>query len=274
MVGLTGWIVSLGWQAVLASRLEAPPEDPAEALARIFPVFIGVPILIVLFLVLHAGGCLAVTAAAEDLYLGRPTGAGAAVRKSWRRTLPASVTSLICTILSTVGFMLCCLPGFAVSAILVLSVPLVYLEKRSIMSAIERSSTMTMRSRGPGPPLESHWLRALGIGLVVFAVYYALTLFSQLPLLALSVLPLLGHRTYPTALGPQPLPLSMLLPLQIVCTLIQGLFFAIIFIPWTLLYYDIRIRREGLGSEPEITEDGNPPPFAGAPPGPGDVQSP
>ena len=53
----------------------------------------------------------------------------------------------------------------------------------------------------------------------------------------------------PTAFGSQFLPLAVLLPLQLLASLIQGTFVAIGIIPWTVVYYDIRTRHEGLDLE-------------------------
>jgi hypothetical protein len=139
--------------------------------------------------------------------------------------------------------------------VLVLAVPVVFLERLSLLPAIRRSTELIMR-RGPtGFTLEAGWMRTTVIAFVMFIIYYLLIILSQLPLLILNVVAV--FRAEPptqTILGPQLVPLSILLPLQVVCAAIQGVFFAIIVIPWPLLYYDIRTRYEGLDLEAAAAE--------------------
>src|SRR6185369_3287459 len=122
-VSLAGTILSDLWQADLVSSLNESSEPPQVFTAAFVARLAS---LMAVFLTLHGMGCMAVTAATEEIFLGRPVTARTAVAKSWRRTVPAACAAILCAIFAAMGFLLCCLPGIAVTAMLILAVPLVY----------------------------------------------------------------------------------------------------------------------------------------------------
>jgi hypothetical protein len=162
----------------------------------------------------------------------------------------AALTIAITGLAATAGAFLCVFPGIFLAVALALSVPAVYCEKLNGIAAIARSWELVLR-RGPGGLTgETNWVRVVVIGFVTLVVVYVLYAIASLPVLAAQGIGQ-GSGMVPvnTALGPQILPLSLLVPLQLVGAVIQGVFFPIWMIPWPLLYYDIRIRHEGLDLE-------------------------
>ena len=268
LVTLLGLVVSLVWQAGVFFMVGSTrPELTFDATFLLF--LLSFPLLVGATLVIYALGSMAITAATEDLFLGRPARLGASLSKGLRRTLMAAGTSVVCSLLTVIGMLLCCVPGIAALVIWILAVPLVYLEKRSIAGAMSRSWELVLR-RGPtGLSIEANWVRIVVVGLVACVVYYLMTLLAQMPILVASVFSLLkSEQPTTTVFGPQLAPLAVLLPLQLLGAAIQGLFLPIMIIPWPLIYFDIRTRHEGLDLEYAASRLGSGG-GSGAPPAPG-----
>ena len=82
---------------------------------------------------------------------------------------------------------------------------------------------------------------------------YALNVLSSIPqAIAQAAGVMRGTPTVDTALGPQPMPLSVMLPVYFFGAVVQGVFQPIGVVPWPILYYDVRTRHEGLDLERAI----------------------
>lgn len=271
-IGLMRLAVGIVWALLLFQVMDIPTADISAIDPDQLGVFLGfflisVPVIFVVFLLVSALGAVAMTAAAEDAFLGRSAPLGSLLTRARGRVVMAACTSLLTSILSFAGTCLCCVPGIAAIIIWVLAVPLVYLERASIIGAMSRSWELVLR-RGPtGLSTESNWVRIFVVGLITFLAYLILSFLGQLPVAALSVGSVLGSRQpIATILGPQPAPLVIMLPLQLLSAAIQGLFIPFLVIPWTLIYYDIRTRYEGLDLEQAAARLGGvpgPPGFRG-----------
>lgn len=253
--GLLRLILSLAWTVLLFRSIDFPLEDissidPERMGGLLIAMLIGLPLFLLALMLISGFSVVAMTAAADDGFFGRPSSLGAVVSKGLARTLPAACVTLLTSILTFAGTCLCCLPGLAALIIWVLAVPLVHLERASITGSMTRSWELVLRRGSTSLSSQSNWVRILVVGLVTFAVYLIMSVIGQLPAAALNVGSILGSREPTmTALGPQPAPLTIMLPLMFVSAAIQGLFIPFLVIPWTIVYYDIRTRYEGLDLE-------------------------
>jgi hypothetical protein len=225
-------------------------QDPGEVLAFLLEIYLVLIVVGLLNLFLYSFGAVAMTAVAEDALLGRPASAASAVSKSWRRATLAGIAAVMVTICVGLGAFACLVPAIPIMVMLALTVPLVYLERKGPFEAMNRSYQLVFDRGSRALSIEANWVRVLIVGFVTVVVLYVLSFVSNVPLMVASgAAAFRGEAMVPTAFGSQFLPLSVLLPLQLLASLIHGSFVAIGIIPWTIVYYDIRARHEGLDLE-------------------------
>ena len=208
---------------VTRSILAAAGQDPT-ALARNFSttMLLGLGAM-VWFSVIDG----ALTLAASESYLGRPVDVGGALGRAFGRALPLVVTSVVRTLLTAIGFMLFIFPAFWAFATFFASPIVVMLERRGAFGALGRSSELTRGEKW-------HVLKTL---LLVWVIYFVLSL--GLNLVMASIFGSIA--TGQTTLG--------LMATQIAAAVYTILAYPLISVVQTLLYYDLRIRKEGYDIE-------------------------
>jgi hypothetical protein len=229
------------YQLWIGDFVAAAQSDPFDALVRVYGGL--VPVLLI-SMVFWSLGAVATTAAADAVLNGRRPTAGAVLAASVPRWPSAFVTAVLATLCTVLACCLCCLPAVPALILLALAVPLVWLERRGPLSAIERSIRLVWGGSGASPA-ELPWVRVLVVGIVSTVVVYVLSAITGLP--TWIVIFVLGQRGEPFLL--HELPPGLLLSLQLVAGILQGLFVALGVIPWTLVYHDLRARREGADLE-------------------------
>ncbi len=246
---LVMFAVGLAWQVFVFSFVALDPAGVPD-LAAVGAMIASIPVLGLLRALALGCGAMLFVATVEDIRLGR--------RSSWReilrRALPrmpvAALTAVITGLVFLVGLAACLLPGLFVAIAFGLAVPAVYLERQGAFGAITRSWELVPRRGAGGMTTETNWVRVFVVLFVTVVVLYALYGLASVPIvIAQGAAQLSGAVPTGTMLGPQVLPLSLLIPLQLVVTVIQGLFFPLGVIPWVMLYYDIRTRHEGIDLE-------------------------
>jgi len=239
-------------QAMLVDpAIWADLQDQARALGAMGRIYTSILVVLLINIFIYGLGMVAITAAAEDTLLGRPVGAAQSLSKSWRRSVWAGIASVLMLLAALACAMACLLPAIPVLIVLSLTVSLVYLERKGPIEAMRRSFELVAK-RGPRAlSIDSNWVRIAIVGFVTLIVVYMLSLLASLPVFIASGTAALrgGGMMNQTAFGPQLLPLHLLLPLQLVGAVFHGVFVAIGIIPWTVMYYDIRTRHEGLDLE-------------------------
>jgi hypothetical protein len=164
---------------------------------------------------LLAGGLMAVLA--SDAYLGRPLDLGRAVRAVIGGLIALFISGFVTGVVIVIGLMLLIIPAFYFYGRLFATKQAVLLEGAGPMGALDRSWNLT----------KGHVAHILGtmalVFLLNFAVYFGATF------------------------------ISLLLPGQILRALLNIVVAVLIYpiagITETLLYYDVRIRREGFDIE-------------------------
>lgn len=153
----------------------------------------------------------------SQAYLGEPVDVGVAVRRMIPRLVQVLVASVIRSVLFIIGFVLIFVPGFWVLARYFAVVPAIMLEDAGTLGSFSRSAEL---SRG------RKW-HILGTLLLVMIIYYLLVVGVSL------IGTLLGSFVVQTT----------------VSSVGAILVYPVVAITETLLYYDARIRSEGLDIE-------------------------
>ena len=240
---------TLGWQVLFFASFDF--ENPENVdLSSFAAAFLSIPLFVLLYSAIYGTVWVTVNAVAEETLLGRKTPLRELLRLSVPRVPAAVVAAIVTSLVIGVGLLFCLIPGIFFWIALSLTIPALYLERRGPFAAISRSWELVLR-RGPGGlTADTNWVRVLVIGFVTIVVLYVLITIGSIPVgIAQVVAQASGDTPVNTALGPQFLPLSVLIPLQLVGAVIQGVFMSIGMIPWPLMLYDIRMRHEGLDLE-------------------------
>ena len=239
------------WSGNLVMQLSAAGVGTADdPMAAAFGLWGGIFLFFLLMAVLFAAGSMPVLAVLDDVLHGRPTSVRSALVKALPRMFPVAIAALL-QLLVTMPFCLCFLIGALVPAlILILTVPAVYFEQRGPIAAMQRSYQLQIERGGRRGAGDRNWVRAIALMIGTGLVVYALNMFAGLPLaivqgIAISENPMPIN----TALGPQFLPLYVVLPLQLLGNLFTGMFLPVGILVWGVFYYDIRMRHEGLDLE-------------------------
>lgn len=155
----------------------------------------------------------ALVSAVSDIYLGAPASIGRSLRTGAVRAIPLLIGIILYSIITTVGFAFCILPGVVLMGALFAVVPIIVLERRGPIDAIARS-----------------WELSSGMRLRAFAAIF----FAQLqPALVSYVVAIPAAMLEMDQLKTQAMT-------HLAVALVQP-YAAVVLI---LLYYDFRVRRE------------------------------
>ncbi len=252
LMGLVNTAAFLVYQRILygSGIYPNPGVDPIGFLITAYSVF---PLFMAAYLVVYSAGATVVFAAVRGVITGREIEGGRALAAGWKRVPSMFFTAVFSWIVILFGALFCLLPGIYAAILFSLAVPVAFLEGRSPLSALGRSVEL-VRNRGPkGIGADNNAVRVIVIGLVTVVIWYALNVFASIPQAAAMYIGMSGDRgLIMTPIGPSPLPLSWMLPLYFVGAILQGLFLGVTLIPWAALYFDIRVRHEGLDMEERI----------------------
>ena len=165
-----------------------------------------------------------VTYLASEAYLGHPVSLGAGLSRGLKRSLPLFVALIMAGFLMGLGFLFFIVPGFIVMAMFFAVFPAVVVESRGPVEALGRSRELARGSLG----------RILGVVIVAALIAslpnYAVTMFSMASTATSG-----GEPSAAVFIGTQGLSLllsALAAPFSTTVTV--------------LLYYDRRIRSEGL----------------------------
>ena len=153
---------------------------------------------------------------ASDIYLGHPTDAFESLRRMASRIPAVFIAALMQTVSISLGLALFLFPAIWISAMVFAVIPAVVLERLGPFKAFDRSGDLSKGVKG-------HILGALGIIALIWFISKGAGLLAEL---------------LPTA------------PLQLTgAALVDMLVYPLFGIATTLIYYDIRIRKEGFDLE-------------------------
>jgi len=215
--------------AVGQHRVVVQPNQPDIAPVEIHPGQIaGVSIGIFLFAIVLLPLCSA--ALVQNIsasYLGENLSAWQSYSRAAPRLLGLLWTEILSGLIIMVGFLLLIVPGIYFSLWFLLIVPVVVLEKTSGSSALGRSRTLMRGNLSKGLVL------GFAVAIIGGIINWALSL-----LLAL-------------------VPMNPLI-MQMLSIVVAAIILPIQTAPWTLLYYDLRIRKEAFDIEKLAEQMGQP----------------
>jgi hypothetical protein len=216
--------------AAFQSAVVVPPasqqlQSPGLAVGVLAGAVIGGLLVAVVYLFLVGAAQAATIFAVSDLYLGRP----ASVRGSYRRVGSKAFRVILVLILVGlavgVGFLLLIIPGLILLCRTAVSVPVSMLEDTKAIGSIERSMQLT---KGFG-------MQVFLIFALVWVLSYAAALIFQLPFTYIAGAAAKAH---------QSLSFGMIVLQHVSEFLSQVLIGPIGTIAFSLMYYNLRVRKE------------------------------
>lgn len=129
--------------------------DPEQV--ALMPLLVTSLLLLLVVGILYPLVSTAITLALADVYVGRPTGVGDALRQTWSILLPVVGTSMLIGLFLMLGFIALVLPAIWLIFSYWVSAPVMVVERKFGMDALRRSSDLMRGNKG----------RALVLGLVV-----------------------------------------------------------------------------------------------------------
>ncbi|HEX4607200.1 MAG TPA: hypothetical protein VH092_03260 [Urbifossiella sp.] len=206
--------------------------DPAAVLAGVGLGLFG----LLLTLILLPIGSAAILHIIMEEYAGNRIGIGQALSYALTRFLPLLGASIVVGLMVWVGVFLCCIPGIYLYVTYAFISQIVVLERKGLGDALSRCSTL----------VDGHRWRVFGV-LFLVGLASAIVQFAIGAALGF-VLP--SQEVIPAANGPQVQinPLNHIVD-TIIAQLVSILFNTYIAVCGTLLYLDLRIRKEGFDLE-------------------------
>lgn len=188
--------------------------------------WLGMLALVVLFSIpLTYAASAATIWAVSSTYLGNKATILGSYKGIMPRLFPFMVTGVLVGILCAVGFVLCCFPGIILAILLAFVPAVMVIEDVRYVDAINRSWALA----------KSDWARVLVVLIITVLLGGILQMILTTPFQMLAMF----HSGEPGSIG----------PLTILHAIMQGLAETLVLpvstIALVLLYYDIRIRKEG-----------------------------
>lgn len=189
-------------------------------------LFENLPLLLAYYtlaIVLSAVGVAASTFIVSDAYLGRETSATAALGKAMGMIGRIVMVSMVSSLLIGVGFILLIVPGVILLSGLILSTVITVLETpANSTAAMNRSWDLTKGFRGK-----------------VFATMFCVGVMLMVPTITVGAI--WGMIGSTGSVG--------LVGMEVVTSLLSILIYPFFYVVLTVLYYDLRVRKEGFDLE-------------------------
>jgi hypothetical protein len=186
----------------------------------------------------------ALAVAISRQYLGEQMSVGEAYRQVMPALLPLILTGLAVSLIVGVGIVFCILPGLYLAVLYAFTWPAVVLERRGVIEALRRSQEL----------VSGHWGRVFGTMLLLSLIVFVIQAAVQVPL-GLLITVLLGQSSVGQALA------------QLLSTLTSMVLLPLTMTGLIVLYYDLRVRKEGFDLQllaDQLAEGRVVPPAAGA----------
>jgi hypothetical protein len=124
--------------------------NQGHAGSMIVPLLVFVLVMALVVIIAFPLSSTAMTMALGDLYVGRPTSAGQALRQSWSILLPVVGTGLLSSILIGLAMLLLVIPGIWLMLAYWVSTQVMVVERIFGMAALRRSSELMKGNKGRG----------------------------------------------------------------------------------------------------------------------------
>jgi hypothetical protein len=186
----------------------------------------------------------AIVKALADRYIGKEATIAGSWRYVLRRLWPFLLTSLMAWLAIVVGFILLCVPGIIAAFWMFFVASVMIVEDRYYLGAFRRSRELAA----------GQWRRILNIAGLAVLLSMGVSLVSRM----IEAIPqaLLNAGTGPAGAGAVPLPVALLQGLLL--ALVQTVVAPVTALLSVLLYFDVRVRKEGYDVELLAQEMGEP----------------
>jgi len=216
--------------------LNMAPRTPEEQQTAAILTGIVAIVVLVLVIVLSQIGAAAILKTVMNDYIDQPVSLGGAMSFAFSKFGPLFVTSFLAGLIILIGFFLCIIPGIYFAIAYIFASQVVVLENMSGMPALNRSKSLVKGYAG----------RIFG---TVFLIMLASTLVNYgLTLVLTKVLPSFELIRTARGIEQQFRPLNHILDV-LVTQGVSILFSTYAAVCTTLLYLDMRIRKEGFDLE-------------------------
>ena len=205
----------MGILQMVAAMAGASAKAGGEPSAMLIPMLIVIAVMGLVALVAFPLSSTAMTMALGDVYVGRPTSVGQALRQSWPILLPVVGTGLLSMILISLGLLLLIIPGIWLIFSYWVSTQVMVIERVFGMAALNRSSELMKGNKG----------RGFVIGIVVVVL---MSVVSGGATWALNAWPLVN---------------------AVASTLVGIVTYAFLYAVNVVFYFDVRCRREAFDLE-------------------------
>jgi hypothetical protein len=198
--------------------------------SAIIAAVVGAIVMYVVYLAAIAASQAATVAAVSAVHLDKPITIGESFSRI-KKQLPRLMGVMIGTWIGIgLGFLLLIIPGIILSLKWALAIPVAVVENASLSVATSRSSDLTQGHRG----------RVFVIAFLCLVLIYIVTIIINFPVLAVAGANAARHGTMP----------FWLKGVARVCAFISGsLVGPVLTIAFSLMYFDERVRKEGLDLE-------------------------
>jgi hypothetical protein len=215
---------------------------PGEAGGFAAGVFGSAMLIVVVSFVMYGAAEAATVFAVSDLYLGRSTSIRGAYGSVRYRLLGALGTIFLTGLIVGVGFILLIVPGIILLARTSLAVPVAMLEDQYAGSAVNRSMELT----------KGFAWSMLGIFALTWIIHILAAAVLQYPFVFLTLMSIKSHST----------PLLFVILQDIATFVTSALVGPILTIALSLMYYNLRVRKEAFDLQHLMTSLGSAPPPA------------
>jgi hypothetical protein len=218
--------VTASWMQTEAMRAaQTPGRVPGGSISMLMGAFSGMMIFMIVYFVLLGYSQAATVFAVSDLYLGRSASIGGSYRRVGAKAFRVLAVLALVGLAVGVGFILLIIPGIILLCRTAVSVPAAMLENTKSVRSIERSMELTKGNAG----------QIFLIFLLVWVLSYTVAIVFELPFTMAEANALRLHQT---------LSFGMLFLQHLAAFIAQVLVGPIGTIAFSLMYYNLRVRKE------------------------------
>jgi len=231
-VPLFGLLALVQINLLSGAQTAAGASSPEEALAALSAGLMGLLIILGVLLVGQPIATAALTRAVSEAYLGRSPTLGECYAETFKRFTGLLGAILLRGILLTVGFLLLIVPGVYLSVAYLFIGQIVMLENSGGYAALRRSAAL----------VRGYWVKAFVVMVLVAILTWVVSFVFSGPGYVLDIVAGAKQTTGPFGAPPSMARAIYEVAANAVANILVGPF---AIVATTLLYYDLRVRKEG-----------------------------
>lgn len=236
----------LGFAALQSGQIKIGQAGAAGSLSAVLTAVVGAVVMLLIYFFLVGATQAATIFAVSDLYLGRETSVRSAYRQVGSRVFRVLLVIFLAGLVSGVGFILLIVPGIILMCRMAVSVPVAMLENSGAVPSIERSMQLT----------KDFAMQIFLIFLLIYALSIAASMVLQMPFTVLQMISM--ARSHAMSFGVAVLQNLGTFLAEVLVTPVGTIAFS-------LMYYNLRVRKEAFDVQHLMTSIGSGAPAPGEP---------